>query len=84
MPDPISSSCPHYTPAYDDPIGEATQRYCKNADSVTSGYLCNEPTVGSYRMRAVPQAAPSMRSSATTGRWPTYNPASGATSNRWG
>jgi hypothetical protein len=37
---------------YDDPIGEAAKSLCKNADTVTTGFLCDEPTVVSNACRS--------------------------------
>ena len=49
MSNPISGYGRSYTPidhdSYGDPLGKAAQSYCKHADTVTAGYLCDEPTV---------------------------------------
>jgi hypothetical protein len=41
-----------YPHNYDDPIGQAAQRYCRQADTVTSGFLCDEDTVVSNACRS--------------------------------
>jgi hypothetical protein len=55
MANPISGFG-RYTPidheSYGDPIGKAAQSYCKHADTVTAGYLCDEPNVVSNACRS--------------------------------
>src|SRR5580693_3928348 len=56
MTQPIGGSCRGYTIPFsaecrEDPIYNAAQSVCKNADTVTTGFLCDEPTVVSNACR---------------------------------
>jgi hypothetical protein len=66
---PISGFDPnkyvHYG-TFDDPIGKAAQSYCKHTDTVTAGFLCDEPDVTSNACRLPKNAVD--ESSATTRR----------------
>jgi hypothetical protein len=53
MTQPIGShSRECYLQCYEDPIGKAAKSLCKNADTVTTGFLCDEPTVVSNACRS--------------------------------
>jgi hypothetical protein len=56
MTQPIGGDCHGYTiPFYEcheDPIYKAAQGVCKNADTVATGFLCDEPTVVSNACRS--------------------------------
>jgi hypothetical protein len=47
-----SFSPPSPYPSHDDPIDTAAQNFCRNASTVTEGYLCGEPTVVSNACRS--------------------------------
>jgi hypothetical protein len=57
MTQPVGSGF-YYPPSrcYEDPIETAGQSFCRNASTVTEGFLCDEPTVVSNACRSFTNA----------------------------